>query len=264
MHIHFLDQYRVGDSLVHRLDPRVKLILALAFILAVTMTPPGVWVAFALLLAMALLAVLAADLSPGFILKRSVIALPFALAAVTIIFTTRGEARVTFPFLFWHLSVTDQGLIHFASIVVKSWIAVQMAILLSTTTPFPDLLRAMRDLRLPRLLVTVIGFMYRYIFVLADEALRLMRAREARSADPEGRGGGTVLWRARVLGGMVGSLFLRSYERSERIYNAMLSRGYAGEIRTLREGPVRRADVALTAIFLLCLTAIEAFALTYR
>ena len=122
----------------------------------------------------------------------------------------------------------------------------------------------MRDLRLPKLLVTVVGFMYRYIFVLADEALRLMRAREARSADPEGRGGGTILWRARVLGGMVGSLFLRSYERSERIYNAMLSRGYDGEIRTLRESPVRRADVALTATFLLCLAVIEAFAIVYR
>jgi cobalt/nickel transport system permease protein len=81
----------------------------------------------------------------------------------------------------------------------------------------------------PAVLTATISFMYRYLFVLVDEAMRLQTARAARSVGT----GRTVWWRAQVLGGMIGSLFIRSYERSERIYAAMLSRGFAGEVRTL-------------------------------
>jgi cobalt/nickel transport system permease protein len=99
---------------------------------------------------------------------------------------------------------------------------------LVATTPFPELLRATRVLHAPAVLAATMSFMYRYLFVLVNEAMRLQTAREARSAGP----GRSLLWRARVLGGMIGSLFIRSYERSERIYAAMLARGFTGEIRT--------------------------------
>ncbi len=96
-----------------------------------------------------------------------------------------------------------------------------MAVVLASATPFPELLAAMR-MRLPKLLVAVIGLMWRYLFVLVDEVLRLMRAREARSGQADGsRGGGSLAWRARVTGGMAGNLMLRSFDRSERIYAAM-------------------------------------------
>lgn len=95
-------------------------------------------------------------------------------------------------------------------------------------------MHALRHLRLPRLLIAIISFMYRYLFVLADEATRLLRAREARSAAPvNGRTGGGLVWRAKVAGGMVGQLLLRSFERSERVYNAMLARGYRGQLLTM-------------------------------
>jgi cobalt/nickel transport system permease protein len=87
--------------------------------------------------------------------------------------------------------------------------------------------------------VATISFMYRYLFVLVDEAMRLQTAREARSVGT----GRNVVWRARVLGGMIGSLFIRSYERSERIYAAMLARGFAGEVRTLTELTWQRHDL---------------------
>ena len=129
----------------------------------------------------------------------------------------------------WNLAVTDEGLLLFAAVMIKAWLSVLVSGLLVATTSFPDLLKAMRTLHVPAILTAVIAFMYRYLFVLVDEAMRLQTAREARSAGP----GGSLLWRARVLGGMIGSLFIRSYERSERIYAAMLSRGFVGEIRTL-------------------------------
>ena len=89
-------------------------------------------------------------------------------------------------------------------------------------------------LRVPAILTTIIAFLYRYLFVLTDEVFRLLRARESRSAAVAGqRSGGGVMWRARVAGNMAGQLFLRSYERSDRIYNAMLARGYTGHLQTL-------------------------------
>jgi cobalt/nickel transport system permease protein len=161
--------------------------------------------------------------------------------------------------------MTDAGLIRFVSIVVRSWLSVQMAILLTATTRFPDLIHALRHLRLPQPLVSTISFLYRYLFVLTDETVRLLRAREARSARPAGGGGGgSVAWRARVAGNMAGQLFLRSYERSDRVYNAMLARGYAGQLLTLNPHVMRNQDWvvgALAVMILLLLQVISRVAL---
>ncbi len=90
--------------------------------------------------------------------------------------------------------------------------------------------------------------MWRYLFVLADEAIRLMRARDARSGVLAGRRpGGSVLWRARVAGGMAGSLFIRGFDRADRVYAAMLARGYDGEPRALPAPPVAPVQYAILA-----------------
>jgi cobalt/nickel transport system permease protein len=152
----------------------------------------------------------------------------------------------------------------FASIAIKSWISVQAAIVMASSTPFPDLLTAMRAVRIPRLLVAIFGLMWRYLFVLADEALRLLRARSARSGRsdlPGARPGGSFAWRARVAGGMAGSLFLRSFERSDRIYMAMLSRGYNGEVRSMPLPDIRPADRAALFGGLALLGLLLAFAI---
>jgi cobalt/nickel transport system permease protein len=166
------------------------------------------------------------------------------------------------------VDLTDAGLIRFVSILLKSWLSVQMAVVLTASTSFPNLLRAMRSLRVPKVLVAITGFAYRYIFVIGDEVLRMMRARAARSgvlSVPkggvfEGRGGGSVFWRARVTGGMAGSLFLRSIERSERIYDAMVARGYDGEVRVLRQPALRPGDVFVALFVALVLVAIQVIA----
>ncbi len=154
------------------------------------------------------------------------------------------------------LTVSGQGLREFATIAAKSWVSVQAALLLSFTTPFPDLVESLHRLRVPRVLVAIIGFMYRYLAVLGDEATRLNRARLSRSAVVAGRPGGSVRWRAGVVGGMAGSLFLRSYERSERVYAAMQARGFEGEFRSLRGRALSRAD---RAVFVLAAAALVAF-----
>ena len=251
----FLDRYRQGNSLVHRLDPRLKLLATLAFVLAVTTTPPGNWIAFALLAALAIGAVLTAQVPLIEGLKRSAIALPFAgMVAISLPFTQAGEVVWSCQLFGFTLTITDAGLALFAAVVIKAWLSVMVSGLLVATTPFPDLLNAMRSLHVPAVLTATISFMYRYLFVLVDEALRLQTARAARSVGA----GRTVWWRARVLGGMIGSLFIRSYERSERIYAAMLSRGFAGEVRALTRLTWRARDTWVGLAWLTALVAIAA------
>ncbi len=245
MHVHFLDPYRPGSSLLHRLDPRLKFILALAFILVVSLTPSGAWPVYVLLLALVIAAAVLSELGVGYALKRALLALPFVLAALPVIFTLDGPALMYLPLGSWKLTITQPGLERFISIALKSWISLQAAILLAAATPFPELMVAMRAVGLPRLLVAIFGLMWRYLFVLVDEVIRLSRARLARSGQsdrPGLRPGGSLAWRAQVTGGMAGSLFLRAFERSDRIYVAMLSRGYDGEVRAAPLPPLAPPD----------------------
>ncbi len=253
MHIHALDTYHPADSPLHRLDPRVKLLLALWLIVVAALTPDRHWLALGLLQALVLAITVISRLGLGLVQRRALVALPFTLAALTVALATPGRALCALPVPGGPWLVTDAGLLRFLSIVARSYISVQAAVILAAVTPFPDLLWAMRALHVPQVLVAITGFLYRYLFVLADEVQRLLRAREARSAAPDGRGGGSLAWRARVTGGMAGSLFIRSTERSERIYAAMLARGYDGEVRTLSIPTLRPTDwlVGLSAALLL-------------
>lgn len=256
MHFSPFHLYRAGDSVLHGLNPRVKLLLTLAFILSVSLAPVGAWPIYVLLLAFALSASVASELGWPFVLRRAALALPFVLAALPLLVTVKGDPLVSMRLGAWSLSVTAPGLERFLSIALKSWLSVQMAVLLTATTPLPDLLLAMRALRLPRLLIAVLSLMWRYLAVLVDEALRMMRAREARSASWQRRSGGSLLWRARVTGAMAGTLFLRGYERSERIYNAMLARGYDGSIRSFPLKPLSPAERFILISALLVLLAL--------
>lgn len=245
MHVHFLDPYRPRPSLIHALDARLKFILALAFILTNALVPVGAWPVYVLLLALTLTVVVLSELGVVYVLKRSALAAPFALAALPLVFTTPGGVLAHLP---GGLVLSVAGLERFLSIAFKSWLSVQIAIVLASSTTFPDLLVAMRAVGVPRLLVAIFGLMWRYLFVLVDEALRLLRARAARSGHshlPDLRPGGSLIWRARVAGGMAGSLLLRAFERSDRIYMAMLSRGYDGEARAAPLSPLRLLDWAI-------------------
>ena len=266
MHVHFLDPYHHRGSPVHQLDPRVKLLLALAFILTCALTPPGAWPVYILLLAIVLSVEILSNLGINYVQKRSLLALPFILAAFPVIFTISGEPLASFSIGPWTLTVTQPGLERFISIALKSWISVQAAVVLAASTPFPALLAAMRAIHIPRLLVAIFGLMWRYLFVLADEALRLVRARAARSggsATPGAKTGGSLAWRARVTGGMAGNLFLRAFERSDRIYMAMVSRGYDGEVRTIPLPALTNLQITVLVIglFVLALLLLLAFAL---
>lgn len=258
MNAHTFDQYQAGSSRLHRLDPRIKVIVSVAYILSNALLPDGSWPAFALAWLVLMVANDLSKLGLGFTLKRSFVALPFALVAVGAIFSPMGEPLAEWKLGFITLVPTDFGVVRFFSVLVRSWLSVQMAILLVATTQFPDLIHAFEHLRVPKSLTTIVAFLYRYLFVLVDEVYRLLRARDARSAGYPGRKhGGSLLWRARVTGSMAGQLFLRSYERSERIYNAMISRGYTGHIRTLNPHELNRRDWQMLLMGLIVIAMIQ-------
>jgi len=260
LHLDLADHYRRGSSRIHLLDARVKLGAALSFILVVSLLNPlriGSWFALPLLFFSTLFISSAAGLGTGYALRRSYLALPFVLGALALPFTVPGTPLAEVSG--WVIS--REGTIRLLGIFAKSWVSVQIAILLSVVTPFPDMLWALRALRFPKPLVSIVSFMYRYLFVLLDEALRLRRARAARCAQGGQRAGGSLLWRGRVAGGLVGNLLLRSFERSERIYNAMQARGFTGELKMFGRPAVAGEDVYLLAAWVsfLILTLVVAF-----
>lgn len=243
-----LDRAVARDSPIHRADPRLKFVAVVATILSISLLPVAAFASLGVMWLALIVASSIARLGPWKLSRGAVIAAPFLLAAVPLIFVRPGDPIGTIG----PLTISGEGLRMFATIAAKSWLSVQAALLLTFTTPFHDLVDALRDLRLPHILVAIIGFMYRYLAVLGDEASRMLRARAARSATGTGAAsGGTLAWRARVTGQMVGSLFLRSYERSERIYAAMQARGFDGTFRHLATRPIEsRAWVAFGAVVL--------------
>ena len=243
----FLNRYLEGGSWFHRADARVKLVMTLGFIFAVATLPPGKWAAFGAMQVLVWLAAGVSRVGLPRVLLRSLVALPFILIALPSMFTRPGVPLFDLNLIFFIATATLEGLEFFVSVLLKSWTSVTAACILTATTPPMRLLEALRALRLPAILVSIVMLMYRYLFVLVEEAQRMMRARAARSAAIGKNSGGTLVWRAKSAGGMAGSLFIRTLDRSERIYLAMLARGYDGSIRRQDAPPVSGREMAALA-----------------
>lgn len=245
----FLDKYSDGGSFIHRLDPRTKLLTTFIFIAAVVLTPPGQWTAFALFLAVVVVWLALSRVPLGYVLKRSLLIIPFVLLIAAFVpFFKEGEVAGSANIWGWQVSVTSSGLILMGSILAKSWVSILSLIILTATTSLPDMLKGLEQLKMPKVMVMLLSFMYRYIFVLTDEVMRLKQARDSRNF------GGRRLWQMKTVGNMIGILFIRSYERGERVYAAMVARGFDGHSRTIKRLNFHTAD----AYFGICVVAVVA------
>jgi cobalt/nickel transport system permease protein len=250
----FLDQYSDRDSPIHRLDPRSKLIMSFAFILAVVLTPPDSWLAYALYFALMVTLLALSQLPVFYVLKRSLVIIPFVLlVAIFIPFFKEGEVVGSYNIWLWQVSVTQSGLQVLWNIMAKAWLSIFCLVLLTSTTKFSHLLKGLEQLRLPKVMVMLLSFMYRYLFVLVDEAMRLKQARDSRNF------GGKWLRQIRTIGYMIGTLFIRSYERGERVYAAMAARGFDGRSQTLERLQFRLADAYFVTSLGLVLIFISLF-----
>jgi cobalt/nickel transport system permease protein len=180
-----------------------------------------------------------------------------ALVTISIPFVKEGEVVGSYNIWLWQVSVTYSGLQVFWNILAKAWLSILSLILLTSTTKFTSLLKGLEQLRMPRVMVMLLSFMYRYIFVLVDEVMRMKQARDSRNF------GGRRLWQIRTIGNMIGTLFIRSYERGERVYAAMLARGFDGQIRTLNQLNFRQTDAYFGISFSLVLILTSLINLLY-
>jgi cobalt/nickel transport system permease protein len=240
MHVSVADQFQPADSPWHAADARVKVALVLAFVAVVSLTSLDRWPTLLILLGLVWSAALSGHLKLQWLLKRSLLALPFVAAALPLPLTTRGSSLATLPLVGW--SVSLEGTLRLLAVLTKSWLSIQAALFLTGTTPFNRMLAGLRSLGTPRILISIVSLMYRYLFVFADETTRVQVARAARSGLIAGHRPPGLVWQARVAGHQAGLLFVRALERSERVYAAMLARGYSGETRVLAERPLATRD----------------------
>ena len=256
----FLDRYLEGGSWFHRADARIKLVMALGFIFATTSIPPGKWSGFAIMMALVWIAAGVSRVGLVRVFLRSLVAIPFILIALPTVFTKPGAPLFELNLALFALTGTQEGLYFFISVLLKSWTSVTAAVVLTATTPPLRLLGALRSIRVPAVLVAIVMLMYRYLFVLVEEAQSMMRARAARSAAIGRKSGGSLVWRAKSAGGMAGSLFIRTLDRSERIYMAMVARGYDGTLRQADVIPLTRGALGamVTALFIFAAVAVAA------
>jgi cobalt/nickel transport system permease protein len=225
-------------SPIHRLDPRTKLLGLLGLTIVAVSTPLRAWPVY-VACAAALVAVAAlAGVGPRTIWTRARIVLPLVIfVALFLPFAREGGTT-------WSLgpvSVSEAGLAVLAAVAVKATLGTVSAVLLGATTSFPDVLRALEALRVPRILTLIAAFMYRYLFVILDEVRRMRAALASRGYRPRHALG------AAALGRVVTALFLRSYARGERVYLAMVARGYGGVVPQLDRLAFARQDVVFLA-----------------
>lgn len=230
--------FHAGDSAIHRLPAEAKIGATVLFVLAVVATPREAGWAFAVHGALALGSATAAGLPLRLVAHRLRIEVPF-LAFAVFLPVVGAAPRVHVL----GVSLSEPGLWAAWNILAKGTLGVVAAIVLAATTPVVELLAGLERLHVPRAITAIAGFMVRYLDVIAGEAERMRIARISRGHDPR------WIWQARAIAASAGALFVRSYERGERVHLAMASRGYSGTMPELHHH--RRSPLAWPAALLI-------------
>lgn len=229
---HFADEYAQINGTLQKIDPRIKIVFSLVFVFLVNLTPftkvfSLIYYAFILGLG-----VLLSRIPLIRIFQKSLVVLPFILSFALFL-------------LFYHQHQPWFSLF----IILKTYLSLIAMILLISSTSFSHFLKALQKLKIPAILVMIFSFMYRYLFVIADEFMSVKMAKDARTV------GGSKWLHTKTLSNIIGVVFIHSYERSERIYQSMLSRGFDGKVTTLDDFELKNKDyifgISTTSIFIL-------------
>jgi cobalt/nickel transport system permease protein len=208
-----------GHSVVHRTPAHLKILALLAFMIVVVATPRDWYAAFGAYLAILVVVIGVSRVPPTYLLKRTVVEIPFVFFAVLLPFVATGPQTEVLG-----VSVSQHGLEAGIALLIKGTLGVLASLTLAATTEPSELLLGLERLRLPQQLVQIMSFMVRYLDVVTGEMQRMKVARESRGFTARNPKHWPVLARS------AGALFIRSYERGERVHLAMLSRGYTGRM----------------------------------
>lgn len=226
MHHVVLERWSRGTSYLHRRDPRAKIIILFTFLVVVSSTPIGAAPFLLVYAVLPVLALLAARLPLGGALARAAAILPFCAVFAVISFAAGDSARAV-------------------ALVEKSYLSALAVLAIAGATPMPLLINGLRSLRVPRFLLQVIQFLYRYLFVISEQAQHMRLAAASRGGLQRSR---FSTWRLRAAAGAVAVLFWKSYHRAEATYRAMLSRGFEGRFHLLAAPAFGWADVLLLVL----------------
>lgn len=230
MHHVVLERWSRGDSWIHLRDARVKLVLAFAFLICAATTRS--YLAFGLYGFMLVAGILVSKLPLAQILMRAAVVLPFSLVFGAMTLITGDVDRA-------------------AALVFRSYLSASAVLLLAGSTRLPDLLRALEWFRVPALLILVSQFLYRYLFVLSEQAQHMRLAAQCR------RGAGRRGLRLHAAAGALSVLFARSYQRADGVHRAMLARGFTGHFPSIRHGRPVAADFVLLLLTVSALSSIR-------
>jgi cobalt/nickel transport system permease protein len=250
-HTHAL--YRHTEGPLHRAHPQVKVAATLVFVAGVVATPREAFWAFGLDATILLVVATMSRLPFGFVVRRLLTVLPFVAFAVLLPFIAPGSKVEVLG-----ASLSRSGLWSAWNIVVKALLGAAASIVLAATTQAPDLLKGLARLRVPRVVTAVMGFMIRYLDVIIDEMRRMRVALESRGLRPARSA------RARAGASLVGTLFVRSYERGERVHLAMLARGYSGAMPDLERTTAPASEWAVGVLAALAAAAAAALGWVLR
>lgn len=224
MSFRHLDQFAHTPSPVTRRSPTVRLLGTVIIALGAAALPLGAWTQMAALTGLVAVLAAAARIPARTLLARLAPPLAFViLVSAGVLFLAPGAAVARVG----PVAVTDAGLLRFASVLGRAAPALGAAVILVSTTPFAELLEALRTLRLPEVVTTSLGLAYRFLYILNDETERMRRAARSRNA------GAGATSRRRLLVGITGAVLQRSFARSERLHKAMLARGFTGRMHAL-------------------------------
>lgn len=255
----FADDYASKTGLLQSLDPRIKTLTFLVFIIQILLTK-NLFILICLY-ALCLLLTLCSKINMGFFLKRTWIFIPLfsVLIAIPALFNvvTPGEPMITFKLAGLKLIITRQGLSGALFFIMRVLTSVSFAVLLSVTTKHFELLKVLRFFGIPQVFVMTLGMCYRYIYLFVEMIENVYRAIKSRVGTKVHykRGQHIVAWN-------IAYLWNRSYQLNEAVYKAMLSRGYQGEPVVMDEYKITVKD--LFWLFFVALISTALIYLNYR
>ncbi|MDY6834263.1 MAG: cobalt ECF transporter T component CbiQ [Chloroflexota bacterium] len=244
-----IDRYADLTSPIHRWDPRAKLVATLCLILSVVLVPDVRMALVGLTIAIGM--VIASRLPTEFVLKRITWVGFFIIPLFLLILLTRHEGKEIANI--FSLTITSGSLEQASLIAVRALAAVILLLPMIATMKFDTTIKALEKLRVPGKLTQLILFTYRYIFVLIDEAQTMSRSLASRGFERK-----LSIHMLTTNAKLIGMLFIRSYERAERVHHAMVSRGYDGNFQTMTEFKLCKLDIAMASILISLAIALNA------
>lgn len=244
MHHSFIDRYSNMNTPIHRADPRAKIIVSCIFILAVATLPNESVLKFCLYLLLIFITGAISGVPISHIALRVATIYPF-VAMIAFFMPLIHHFNISRPAGYgWWVAF---------GIFIKSSLCAGCLALLISTTRFANLLKGLEKLKVPSMMIAVLSFMYRFIFILIDDAMKLHRAILLRS------NGNFSMNKIKIYGNAIGVLFIKTYGRAERVYYSMVLRGFDGEIKTINELKFTITDSFFCCFSILIIIAIRIF-----